>query len=45
MAFAIDLIENKDSISDISLLLGYNDIAAFSNAFKNHFEFSPKKYK
>jgi AraC-like DNA-binding protein len=43
LELALDLIKNKYSITDISLILGYNDTAAFSNAFKNYFGHSPNK--
>ena len=43
--FAIELLENHHTISDISTHLGYTDVPAFSNAFKQHFGFSPKQYK
>lgn len=43
LELALELIKNKYSITDISLIVGYNDTAAFSNAFKNYFGFSPNK--
>lgn len=45
LRFALELLENKYSISDIALLLGYADVPAFSNAFRQHFGFSPKKFR
>ena len=43
--FALELLDTNYSISDISVLLGYTDVPAFSNAFKQQFGFSPKNYK
>lgn len=43
--FALELLENKYSSSDIAVLLGYTDVPAFSNAFKHHFGFSPKNLR
>ncbi len=45
LQFALELIENHYSISEVSLLIGYTDVPAFSNAFKQHFGYSPKHYK
>ena len=36
--------ENKLRISEISNLLGYNSVYAFSKAFKDEFGMSPKNY-
>ena len=44
LQFAIELLDNHYSISDISVALGYADVPAFSNAFKQQFGFSPKQY-
>lgn len=43
--FAKELLENEYSTTTVSDLLGYNDTAAFSNAFKNHFGFYPSRLK
>jgi AraC family transcriptional regulator len=45
LKFALELLQNHYSISEITLLLGYTDVSAFSNAFKQHFGFSPKYIK
>ena len=45
LQFGLELLENNYSISNISTLLGYSDIPAFSNAFKQQFGFSPKHFK
>lgn len=44
LEFAIVLLHNQYSISDISVELGYVDVPAFSNAFKLQFGISPKLY-
>lgn len=41
--FAMELLQNNYSITDISILLGYNDVPAFSKAFKEEYGISPKK--
>jgi AraC-like DNA-binding protein len=38
------LIENRLKIGEISNLLGYNSVYAFSKAFKDEFGVSPKNY-
>ncbi len=38
------ILENRLKISEISNLLGYNSVYAFSNAFKDEFGVSPKNY-
>ena len=38
------IVENKLKISEISNLLGYNSVYAFSKAFKDEFGVSPKNY-
>lgn len=43
--FAVELLNYQYSVSDIAIQLGYTDIPAFSNAFKQHFGFSPKNFK
>jgi AraC-like DNA-binding protein len=43
--FALELLKNQYSISDIAIVLGYTDIPAFSNAFKLHYGFSPRNFK
>ncbi|MDI1256155.1 MAG: AraC family transcriptional regulator [Flavobacterium sp.] len=43
--FSLELLQSQYAISDISTMLSYADTAAFSNAFKQEFGFSPKKYK
>ena len=43
LEFAMELLQNNYSITDISLLLGYNDVPAFSKAFKEKYGISPKK--
>jgi AraC family transcriptional regulator len=39
-----ELLENKISVSDVSSLLGYTDVPAFSKSFKQKFGVSPKKF-
>jgi AraC family transcriptional regulator len=41
--FGLELLNKQYSVLDIAILLGYTDIPAFSNAFKQHFGFSPKR--
>ncbi len=36
---------SEEEISDIALDIGYKDLAAFSKAFKKHFNCSPSKYR
>lgn len=40
-----DLLENKKSISEIALELGYSSVQHFSKAFKKKFGSSPNKLK
>ena len=43
MKEAKELLRNTDrTVTEIAGMLGYSDIAAFSNAFRKHFGFSPK---
>lgn len=39
------LLENKMSVADVALQVGYGDTFTFSKAFKRHFGKSPSKYK
>lgn len=39
-----ELLENKISVSDVSSLLGYTDVPAFSKSFKQTFGVSPKNF-
>lgn len=41
---ALELLNNNYTISDISSILGYTDIPAFSKAFKQKFGYSPRSY-
>ena len=41
----MDLLENKKTVSEIALELGYSSLPHFSNAFKNKFGVSPAKLK
>ncbi|WP_181248472.1 helix-turn-helix transcriptional regulator [Flavobacterium magnum] len=43
--FASQLLEHQYPISNVAVLLGYSDIPAFSNAFKQHYGFSPNKFR
>lgn len=36
---------SNDEVSDIAINIGYNDLAAFSKAFKKHFNCSPSNYR
>ena len=43
LEFGHELLQNKHSTSEVSSILGYTDIPAFSKAFKLQFGFSPSK--
>ncbi len=42
--YAIQLLEEKQPITNIALLLGYNDTSAFSRAFKRWTGVAPSHY-
>ncbi|WP_298154005.1 AraC family transcriptional regulator [Flavobacterium sp.] len=45
LRFSIELMKNQYSVSDVSSILGFTDVPAFSNAFKQHFGCSPRNYQ
>lgn len=45
MEFALELLYNNYKTSEISAILGYTDIPAFSKSFKSQYGFSPSAYK
>ena len=44
LEYALELINNNFSMTEISDILGYTDLAAFSKAFKSFHGVSPKNY-
>lgn len=42
---AVNLIEQKHSISEVADFLGYSSVANFSKAFKNHYGYYPTQIK
>lgn len=45
LELALELLNNQYKTSEISSILGYTDIPAFSKAFKNQYGYSPSAYK
>lgn len=43
--FALGLLKNNYSTSEVSIILEYTDLPAFSKAFKQHFGFSPSSIR
>lgn len=45
LQFALELLKNNYSTSEVSIILEYTDVPAFSKAFKQHFGFSPSSIR
>ncbi len=45
LEFALELLKNNYTTTEISTILGFTDVSAFSKSFKHHYGSSPSSYK